>query len=146
LLTLDDFEIGQVHQLGQHTVSQSEITDFASTWDPQPFHLTEEKARDTPFGELIASGWHTAAIFMRLYAETLLQDCRGMGSPGVDDLRWLAPVRPGDTLTATLTVEDIVLSRRRSDRGTVKPRCEFTNQRGDVVFQMYLLSVFLRRE
>lgn len=140
---LEDFRIGQTHQLGEHTVTAAEILAFADQWDPQRFHIDPDEARNTPFEGLIASGWHTASIFMRLYVMTLLRDSSGIGSPGVDEIRWNEPVRPGDTLTATLKVENITPSLGRPDRGTVKPRCELTNQRGRSVLTMYLHSNFL---
>jgi acyl dehydratase len=143
---LEDFEVGQTYELGQHTVSSEEIINFAESWDPQRFHVSPDDARDTPFGGLIASGWHTAAIFMRLYVTALLRDSQGGGSPGVDELRWTEPVRPGDTLTATLTVEAVTPSLSGRDRGTVKPRCELTNQHGRRVMTMYLHSIFLCRD
>jgi acyl dehydratase len=142
---LEDFQIGQTYQLGDHTVTTAEILAFAEQWDPQRFHIDASEARDTPFGGLIASGWHTTSIFMRLYVTTVLRDSSGIGSPGVDEIRWKEPVRPGDTLTATLKVENVTPSLGRPDRGIVKPRCELTNQHGRSVLTMYLHSTFLRR-
>lgn len=141
---LEDFQIGQTYQLGEHTVTTEEILAFAQQWDPQRFHIDSHEARNTPFGGLTASGWHTASIFMRLYVTTLLHDSSGIGSPGVDDIRWKEPVRPGDTLTATLEVDNITLALGHPDRGTVKPRCELINQHGQSVLTMYLYSNFLR--
>ncbi|MGH3781688.1 MAG: MaoC family dehydratase [Pseudonocardiaceae bacterium] len=142
---LEDFQTGQRYQLGEHTVTAKEILAFAEQWDPQRFHIDPDQARDTPFGGLIASGWHTTSIFMRLYVTSLLRDSSGIGSPGVDDIRWKEPVRPGDTLIATVEIEKITPSLGRPDRGTVKPRCELTNQHGRSVLTMYLHSSFLRR-
>jgi acyl dehydratase len=142
---LEDFHTGQRCSLGEHTVTTKEILAFAEQWDPQRFHTDPDEARNTPYGGLIASGWHTTSIFMRLYVTTLLRDSSGIGSPGVDDIRWKEPVRPGDTLTATFEVESITPSLGHPDRGTVKPRCELTNQHGQSVLTMYLHSSFLRR-
>lgn len=146
MLHLEDFEVGQTYELGTHTVTEEEIREFAEQWDPQRFHIDPQAARLTPFGGLVASGWHTASIFMRLYVTTLLRESAGVGSPGVDQLRWQEPVRPGDTLTATLVVEALMPWPGRSDRGTVKPRCELINDHGRTVFTMYLYSSFLRRQ
>jgi acyl dehydratase len=142
---LEDFEIGQTYQLGNHTVTTDEILEFASAWDPQRFHVDPDQASTTPFKGLVASGWHTTAIFMRLYVHALLQDSSGIGSPGVDELRWKEPVRPGDTMTATIVIENVTPSLGRPDRGIVKPRCELTNQHRVTVLTMYLHSIFLRR-
>jgi acyl dehydratase len=142
---LEDFQVGQKYHLGSHTVTSDEILNFAGDWDPQRFHLDPDQAYASPFGGLVASGWHTTAIFMRLYVTNLLHDSAGIGSPGVDEIRWKEPVRPGDTLTATLEVEKINPSLSRPDRGIIKPRCELTNQDGHSVLTMYLHSIFLRR-
>jgi acyl dehydratase len=92
---LDDFAPGQVHDLGRRTLSRDEIVAFARSWDPQPFHLDEQAAAASIYGGLIASGWHTVCAFMRLFADGLLNRAAAMGSPGIDELRWLKPVRPG---------------------------------------------------
>ena len=144
-LTFEDFEPGQVHELGSHTVSEDEIVDFARRWDPQPFHVDLEAASESPFGGLIASGWHTCALWMRLYVDSLLGSATGRGSPGVEELRWLAPVRPGDTLTGRLTVLETMASERRPDRGTVRIRGEMVNQDGVTVLSMVSRGHFGRK-
>lgn len=144
-LHFEDFAPGQVYELGAHTVTTEEIVGFARAWDPQRFHLDPVQASRTPFKGLIASGWHTASVFMSLYVAGLLADCNCVGSPGVDELRWLAPVRPGDTLFARLTVKQVVPSSSRADRGTVYPLCELRNQDGSVVFTMVLRTLLMRR-
>ena len=96
---LDDFAPGQVHHLGRRTLGRDEIVAFARNWDPQPFHLDEQAAAASIYGGLIASGWHTLCAFMRLFADGLLNRAAAMGSPGIDELRWLKPVRPGDSST-----------------------------------------------
>lgn len=132
----EDFEAGQVVELGSHTVTEQEIVEFARQWDPQPFHIDPVAAAESVFGGLIASGWHTGALWMRLYVGSLLGAASGRGSTGIEELRWLAPVRPGDTLTARLTVLETIPSERRSDRGTVKIRGEMVNQDGVTVMSM----------
>src|SRR5262245_32647886 len=119
-LFFEDLEPGQVVELGSRAVTEEEIVAFGRQWDPQPFHVDPEAAKGSVFGGLIASGWHTGAIWMRLYVDALLDGAASMGSPGIEDLRWLAPVRPGDTLTGRLTVLETTPSARRLDRGTVR--------------------------
>jgi acyl dehydratase len=141
----EDFRAGEVIELGSHEVSEEEIVGFARQWDPQPFHVDPEAARQSVFGGLIASGWHTGAMWMRLYVGAMLDTAASQGSPGVEDLRWLAPVRPGDTLSGRLTVLDVRPSERRSDRGTVRIRGEMVNQDGVTVMTMVSRGHFGRR-
>lgn len=143
--TFEDFEAGQVHELGTHTVTEEEILAFAREFDPQPFHLDPKAARDSVFGGLIASGWHTGSLWMRLYVDSLLGGAASMGSPGIEELRWLAPVRPGDTLAGRLTVLETTPSERRPDRGTVRIRGEMVNQDGVTVLTMVSRGHFGRR-
>ena len=114
--TFDDFEPGQVYELGSKVVTEDEIVAFARQFDPQPFHLDPEAAKDSVFGGLIASGWHTGAMWMRLYVDSLLGGGSGQGSSGIEELRWLAPVRPGDTLSGRLTVLEATASESHPDR------------------------------
>jgi acyl dehydratase len=141
----EDFQPGAVFELGSYTVTADEIIDFARQFDPQPFHLDEEAAAAGPFGGLAASGWHTAALFMRIYVTSLLNDAAGMGSPGVEEMRWLHPVRPGDTLTGRMTVLEAAPSRRRPDRGTLRCQCELVNQEEQAVLTMTARGFFGRR-
>jgi acyl dehydratase len=141
----EDFEPGQVVDLGSHPVSEEEILAFAHQWDPQPFHVDPEAAKASVFGGLIASGWHTGAMWMRLYVDTLLDGVASMGSPGIEELRWLAPVRPGDTLQGRLTVLETTPSERRPDRGTIRIRGEMVNQDGVTVLSMVSRGHFGRR-
>jgi acyl dehydratase len=145
VLYFEDFEPGQVFELGSHTVSKDEIVAFASQFDPQPFHVDQEAAADGPFGGLVASGWHTSAIWMRLWVTAVLNRSAGMGSPGVEELRWLQPVRPGDTLTGRLTVLEATPSQRRPGRGTIRSRAELVNQRGETVLGMTARGFFALR-
>src|SRR5262245_32176936 len=133
----EDFEPGQVYELGSCRIAREEMLAFARQFDPQPFHVDEERARDTLYGGLIASGWYTISLLMRLYCDTLLVDgAAGMGSPGVDEVRWRRPVRPGDVLSGRLRVLETEPSSRRPDRGTVRLGWEATNQEGEVVLTM----------
>ncbi|MEO5575808.1 MAG: MaoC family dehydratase [Gaiellaceae bacterium] len=144
-LFLEDFEPGEVLELGSHTVSEEEILAFARQWDPQPFHVDPEAAKDSVFGGLIASGWHTGSLWMRLYVDATLGRADSRGSPGIEELRWLAPVRPGDTLSGRLTVLETTPSASRFDRGTVRIRGEMVNQDGVTVMSMTSRGHFGRR-
>jgi acyl dehydratase len=141
----EDFRAGDVLELGSVTVTEAEIVDFARRWDPQPFHVDPDAAKGSVFGGLIASGWHTGAMWMRLYVDAMLDTAASQGSPGVEELRWLAPVRPGDTLNGRLTVLDVAPSERRPDRGTVRIRGEMVNQDGVTVLAMTSRGHFGRR-
>jgi len=141
----EDFHPGKSVALGARTITEAEIIGFARQYDPQIFHLDPEAARRSPFGGLIASGWHSAAIFMRLFVDGVLRQSSALASPGVDDLRWLQPVRPGDRISARVTVLETVPSRSKPDRGLVKLACESTNQRGEIVMTMCSLGLFARR-
>jgi acyl dehydratase len=143
--TFEDFAPGQVYELGSTTVTEEEIVDFARRFDPQPFHLDTEAAKESDFGGLIASGWHTGAMWMRLYVDSLLGGGSGQGSSGIEELRWLAPVRPGDTLSGRLTVLETTPSERHPHRGTIRIRGEMVNQDGVTVMSMVSRGRFGRR-
>jgi len=119
----DDIEVGARREFGAYEVTKSEIVEFAEKYDPQPFHLDEEAAKESMFGELIASGWQTAAICMRLSVEHIT-DVATLGGLGVDSLRWHTPLRPGDTLRVETAVVDKRPSERRDDRGYVTRHVE----------------------
>lgn len=142
---LDDFHDGQIIDLGSCTVSREEIIAFASQYDPQPFHTDEEAAKESIYGGLIASGWHTVALFMRLLVDGLLSRAASMGSPGVDEVRWLKPVRPGDTLRARGVVLAVVPSRSKPDRGILRTSYEMFNQSGEQVLSIKGIGMFARR-
>jgi acyl dehydratase len=142
---LDDLAAGQTYPLGRRTVERDEIVTFARAWDPQPFHLDDEAGAASIYGRLIASGWHTVAIFMRLFAGNLLNHSAALGSPGVDELRWLKPVYPGDTLDARVEILEVKPFRSRPDRGAARLRCVVTNQQGDDVLTMIAVVMFRRR-
>jgi acyl dehydratase len=143
---VEDFHAGEVIELGSRTVSAEEIIDFARQFDPQYFHIDPERAKAGPFGGLVASGWHTAAIFMRLTVDRFIKGmAESMGSPGIDGIRWLKPVRPGDTLRGRTTIVDVIPSKSRADRGTLKTLGELVNQHDEVVMQMNSVGFFARR-
>ncbi|HEV8250152.1 MAG TPA: MaoC family dehydratase [Gaiellaceae bacterium] len=141
----EDFTKGETMELGSYEITRDEILEFARRYDPQPFHVDEEAAAAGPFGGLAASGWHTAAVFMRLFVDGILNSTASMGSPGIEELRWTAPVRPGDVLTGRVRVLDSYPSERRPDRGTVVTHCEAVNQDGTVVMTMRGRSHLRRR-
>ena len=141
----EDFAVGETTDVGTVEVTRDEIVEFAQRYDPQPFHLDEAAADDGPYGGLIASGWHTAALFMGLFVRTILLDAASMGSPGVEELRWTAPVRPGDRLTGRVTVTAVEPSSKRPDRGTVFTTSEVLNQEGTTVMTMRARGFFRRR-
>ena len=141
----EDFAEGQVFELGETTVSEEEILAFARKFDPQPFHIDPEAARRSMYKGLIASGWHTGSIYMGLMVRNLLLDSSSLGSAGIDELRWLKPVRPGDRLRARLTVTSVRPSSKRADRGTVFTQGEMLNQNGERVFFVRSSGMFGRR-
>jgi acyl dehydratase len=141
----EDFHPGDRFSSDTIVVSREEIVAFARQFDPQPFHLDEEAARRSPYGGLIASGGHTIAIYLRLLVDSVIAGSAGMGSPGMDEVRWLRPVRPGDALCATSTVLDTVPSRSKPDRGVVRLRSEVLNQDDQVVMTLVALCLLGRR-
>jgi acyl dehydratase len=124
----EDYIVGTVHEFGSIVVEEAEVIDFARRFDPQPFHIDPAAAKQSVFGGLIASGWHTAAMMMGMIVEHYLAQSASLGSPGIDELRWLKPVRPGDTLTARVTVLESRRSRSKPDRGIVYSLIEVLNQ------------------
>jgi acyl dehydratase len=130
---LEDFAVGQTFGSGRLTVDKERIKSFAAEFDPQPFHLDEEAARDTIFHGLAASGWHTAAVTMRLLVESDLKPAGGIVGAGFDEFRWPRPVRPGDTLRVESEVLEVRPSRSRPDRGLIKVRTTTLNQNGEPV-------------
>jgi acyl dehydratase len=141
----EDFAAGQSYELGSREIGRDEIVAFAREYDPQPFHTDEAAANESIYGGLIASGWQTASVYMRLLYDGLIHRTAGMGSPGVDELRWLAPVRPGDTLTARLTIDDVRPSSSKPDRGFIMTRGEIANQRGEPVLSLKAAMMIRRR-
>jgi acyl dehydratase len=141
----EDFKVGEVAEVGPVTVSEEEILEFAARYDPQPFHIDAEAAKSSPFGGLIASGWHTTALFMGMFVRGILSDSASLGSPGVEEIRWTAPVRPGDTLHARSTVIDVQPSAKNQGRGTVFTTNEVLNQNGETVMTLRARGYFARR-
>jgi acyl dehydratase len=141
----EDFTIGEVAELGSVEVTEAEVLEFARRYDPQPFHVDPEAAADGPFGGLIASGWHTTALFMGMFVRAVLLDAASLGSPGVEEIRWLAPVRPGDRLTGRSTITDSRPSAKNPKRGTIFTTNEVLNQDGTVVMTLKARGLFARR-
>jgi len=132
----EDYVPGSVHEFGSIAVEEAEMINFARRFDPQPFHIDPEAAKQSIFGRLIASGWHTASLAMRLLVDHYISHVASLGSPGVDELRWLKPVRPGDTLSVRITLLEAQRSRSKPDQGFIRGSTEVLNQHGEVVMTM----------
>lgn len=141
----DDFEVGERFVTPGITVTESDIIEFALKYDPQPFHLDAQAAADSQFGGLIASGYQTLALCFRLFIQHGILREASMGSPGIDELRWNQPVRPGDTLHTEVEVLEVIPSRSKPDRGVVRFKYSSVNQNGDAVLT-FILNHFLRRD
>ncbi len=141
----EDYVEGSVHSFGSIAVEADEIIAFAKQFDPQDFHTDPDAAKRTPFGGLIASGWHTAGLMMRLYAEHYLTHVASLASPGVDELRWLKPVRPGDRLSVRVTVLKAAPSKSKPDRGAVTSLVEVFNQDNEAVMTLKPVNIVARR-
>lgn len=142
----EDFEIGTVREYGQYEVTKEEIIEFASKYDPQPFHLSEEAGKAMHFGGLCASGWHTCAMVMRLIVDGMEKSESGsLGSPGIDELRWKKPVFPGDVLRVVSTVIDKRESRSRPDMGTIFLENRVLNQNDEIVMTSKPIVMYKRR-
>jgi acyl dehydratase len=133
---LEDFPVGVRRRLGSKLVDEDEVIRFATEFDPQPFHVDKEAAAQSFYGGVIASGWHTCSMTMRIMVDNYLIDAAALGSPGIDELRWLRPVRPGDTLTVYSTVQEMVPSKSKPDRGVLTTLSEVENQTGEIVMTM----------
>ena len=141
----EDYVEGDVHTFGSIDVTEDEIIAFARRYDPQSLHTVPEAAKLTPFGGLIASGWHTAGLMMRLYVEHYLTHVASLTSPGLDELRWLKPVRPGDRLSVRVTVLKATPSRSKPDRGAVTSLVEVFNQTNEAVMSLKVVNIIGRR-
>ncbi|HEV8262257.1 MAG TPA: MaoC family dehydratase [Burkholderiales bacterium] len=141
----EDFKVGEVHQIGEKRVAKDEIVAFGRQFDPQPFHVDEAAAKASMYGGLIASGWHTVALVMRMMCDSYMLDSASLGSPGIDNLKWLKPVRPGDTIRAQRTTLEVRASASRPEMGLVKTRWEVFNQNGEQVMTMEGYGMFRRR-
>ncbi len=137
----EDYLPGCIYEFGTITADQDEVIAFARRYDPQDFHTDPEAAKNTIFGGLIASGWQTAGLMMRLYADHYLSKVASLSSPGVDELRWKLPVRPGDELSIRVTVQEARRSSSKPDRGIVRSFIEVLNQNREVVMSMSALNL-----
>lgn len=133
----EDYEVGEVIEGGGVTLTESDILDFAFRYDPQPFHLNREEAGKSIYGGLIASGWQTGLVGFRMLMQAGLLGKGSMGSPGLDELRWFKPTRPGDTLYAKAKIEDKRVSQSKPDRGIVKMKYWVENQKGETVMSFW---------
>lgn len=138
----EDLPVGARFELGSLTVGQEDIVKFATQWDPQVFHTDPELAAATPFGGLVASGVHTLAVFLRLFVIGLLADAASLGSPGLDDVRWPAPVRPGEQLRGTYSVVSARCSASRPGWGIVHGHGKLSNQDDQSVLTVTLINMF----
>ena len=143
---LEDHEVGQRASFGSYHVTREEVVEFAGKYDPQPFHLDDEAASKTYFGRLSASGWHTCAMTMRMLVDSFTKEqSAGLGSPGLDELRWLKPVYPGDTLHVETEVLEVRPSQSRPDMGSTKNRVTVFNQNDEPVMTMISIGLIRRR-
>ena len=137
VLHYEDIEVGSHQSFGRYQVTPEEVKAFATAYDPQPFHLSDEAAAKTHFGRISASGWHTCAMTMRMLVENMsVVEQAGLGSPGVDNLRWVKPVYPGDTLRCETEVIEKRRSKSKPDMGLFKSQCRTFNQHDELVLEM----------
>ena len=144
-LYFEDFTVGSKRDLGSHLVTEEEILAFARQYDPQPFHVDKDAAQNSIYKGLISSGWMTCSIMMRLLVDNMTSKSASMGSPGVDEIRWLKPVYAGDTLSVSLVVLDARASTSKPDRGVIHTQWEATNQRGELVCTVKGMGMYGRR-
>jgi acyl dehydratase len=142
---LEDYLPGTTSEHGPILVDRNEVLEFAGRYDPQAFHVDPEAAGAGPFKGLIASGWHTCALMMRVLVDEYLSPASSLGSPGIDELRWLLPVRPGDRLTLRATVQEARVSRSDPARGILTTNVELLNQAGDLVLRMTAVNLVRTR-
>lgn len=142
----EDYQVGAVYEYGYASMTEAEIIEFARRYDPQSIHTDSEYARTGPFAGLIASGWHTAAVAMRLIVDHYLSHVASLASPGIDELRWPAPVRPGDSLRLRAEIVEARRSVSKPDRGLVRTRAELLNQDDQVVLSLVAMNLLRLRE
>ena len=142
-LWFEDYLPRTVHEFGGIFIDKEKIIAFASEFDPQPFHIDMEAAEKSEFGGLIASGWHTAAATMRLLVDHFLSESSSLGSPGIDELRWLKPVRPSETLRVRVTILDTRKSKSKPDRGFVRSKIETLNSKEETVMSLIATTIVL---
>ncbi|KVE92808.1 MaoC family dehydratase [Burkholderia vietnamiensis] len=145
-ISFEDLEVGSTTEIGRYTFEADDIKAFAQRYDPQPFHLDEEAGKASPFGGLVASGWHTCSVFMGLLIAKLGSDSTSMGSPGVDSISWLKPVRAGDTITMYQKIRDKRVSASKPDRGIVSTEWIGVNGAGDTVIIVLSKVIFGLRD
>jgi acyl dehydratase len=145
LIYFEDVLVGQTHRFGHYEVTAEEIIEFAQQFDPQPFHMDTEAAKQSMFGGLIASGWHTGAMFIRMINDHAIPGAATTGAIGFDDLKWLRPVRPGDILSVESRVRDKVDAPSRHGTGIVKIESRVLDQRNDAVMTLTSLVLYRRR-
>jgi acyl dehydratase len=146
MIYFEDLEVGARTDFGSYDVTREEVLEFARKYDPQPFHLSDEEAAKTHFGRIAASGWHSAAMVMGVIARHVVdQRQAGLGSPGIDELRWKKPVYPGDTLHVTGEILEKTPSRSRPEIGSFRTKTTVTNQHGDVVMTFVSIVLIRRR-
>ena len=143
--TFEDFTPGIIISLGEYRVTEAEMIAFSERYDPQFFHTDPVAAKDSPYGGIIASGWLTAAIFQRMQSDSFMLDSSCMGSPGVDEIRWLKPVRAGDSLHGTNTVEAVKPSNSKPDRGAVFSQVEIYNQDDTLVMTLKTRVIYMKK-
>ncbi|MFX1762530.1 MaoC family dehydratase [Paraburkholderia sp. A1RI-2L] len=141
-VSYEDLEVGKAYEVGSHTFGREEIVQFAQQFDPQPFHLSEAAGEASHFGGLVASGWHTCSVMMGLLVRNFLEGSTSMGSPGIDEIRWIKPVRVGDTITLTNNIVSKRVSQSKPDRGIVETRWEGRNQHGEIVVTVSSKGLF----
>ena len=142
----EDLEVGTTTEFGHYDVTREEVLEFARKYDPQPFHLSDEAAAKTHFGRLAASGWHTCAMTMAVIVRKLSElQWAGLGSPGFDELRWLKPVHPGDTIHVVGTIVDKTPSRSKPEIGSIKTETMVSNQHGEPVMRYRSIVLMQRR-
>ena len=142
----EDYVTGSVHEFGSITVHQEEIIAFAKRYDPQVFHIDPDAAKRSAYGGLIASGWHTGSVMMRLFVDHYLSHVASLGSPGVREMRWIKPLRPGDELRIRVTVRETKRSQSKPDRGIVRSFVEVLNQNREVIMTVEAVNFLLCRE
>jgi acyl dehydratase len=146
MIYLDDLKVGAETEFGSYDVTREEVLEFARKYDPQPFHLSDEEAAKTHFGRISASGWHTAAMTMAVIARYVVDHRQaGLGSPGIDDLRWKKPVYPGDTLSVRGRITEITPSRSKPEMGSFRTETTVTNQDDQVVMTFTSIVLMRRR-
>ncbi|QZD89514.1 MaoC family dehydratase [Qipengyuania aurantiaca] len=147
MIFYEDLEIGLTRSFGGYEVTREEVLEFASKYDPQPFHLSDEAAAQTHFGKISASGWHTCSMTMRMMVENMMNEkSAGLGSPGVDQLRWIKPVYPGDTLRCETEIIEKRRSASRPEMGIFKSRIRTFNQKDEMVLEMVSNALMRTRD